>query len=158
MTLAAQAVQQQRGRFVPKAPAQLRVARTCYRHLAGRLGVQLLDALVEEGLLAFDDGDRQLLLTPQGHAWLQRELGVPEGVAAAQFKPCLDWTERRFHAGGAGAEGMLDAMLHHGWLARRRDRQVRLTDLGLERLCTLLPAHRQAWQGCVDRAVVASPA
>lgn len=61
-------------------------ARTCYDHLAGTLGVAIMDAMTERGLL---DWTRGLALTPTGEAWLA-ELGVPSppGPPAPAAPPC----------------------------------------------------------------------
>ncbi|RQW95376.1 ArsR/SmtB family transcription factor, partial [Micromonospora globispora] len=74
------------------AGAALAYARTCYDHLAGRLGVQLYDALLTRGLL---DRTAGLALTPAGLTWLAR-LEVPVEPLRAARRPlvrdCLDWT------------------------------------------------------------------
>jgi len=90
--------------------AALRTARTCYDHLAGRLGVALADALGEGGRieLSTDAG----LVTDAGIAFFDRigidlgALNAPHGGRPARVlcRPCLDWSERRPHlAGGIGA-------------------------------------------------------
>jgi DNA-binding transcriptional ArsR family regulator len=95
------------------ASAALARGRTCYDHLAGRLGVAITDAMLDRGLLG--DG---LGVTDAGRAWLT-DLGVPlAGARRPLGRACLDWTERRSHlAGPAGAR--LCALLHErGWVRR----------------------------------------
>lgn len=89
--------------------AAMRRARTCYDHLAGRLGVAISDALIDRG--AVELGDEAGLLSDRGVAFLD-DIGVDlaamtsgRRVAARAFcRPCLDWSERRPHlAGRVGA-------------------------------------------------------
>src|SRR5260221_3544212 len=81
---------------------KLRAARTCYNHLAGRLGVALADAMLAQQQLVL--GEDAGVLTAAGQSLLQR-LAVPvsqETVSNRAFcKPCLDWSETRPHIGRA---------------------------------------------------------
>jgi DNA-binding transcriptional ArsR family regulator len=120
----------------PKA-RRLREARTCYDHLAGRLGVALADALEREGLVAAD-GPERYRLTPSGAARFA-ELGVElAGVRAGRrglARPCLDWTERRRHLAGPLAARLLERLFALGWLERGREsRAAVLTAAGREGL------------------------
>jgi DNA-binding transcriptional ArsR family regulator len=123
--------------FVPNTPARLRAARTCYDHLAGTLGVQLHDRLRQLTWLT-EASERGYALTAEGAGGLAR-LGVD--VAAAQAlrrrfaTACLDWSERRFHLGGALGAALLDLALKRRWIARDLDsRIVSLTTLGRREL------------------------
>ena len=102
----------------------LRTARTCYDHLAGRLGVALTDALVAGGYaeLANDAG----LVTEPGLRFLGR-IGIDvEALTARRAKrgarvlcrPCLDWSERRPHLAGAVGAALCTHSLEHGWVRR----------------------------------------
>ncbi|HEY8293298.1 MAG TPA: metalloregulator ArsR/SmtB family transcription factor [Thermomicrobiales bacterium] len=100
----------------------IRHARTCYDHLAGVTGVQLLDAFVERGWLTTEEGPRpRYRLTPAGEAALRAR-----GVALDQAKQarrmyafgCLDWTERRPHLGGALGAAVLHALEETGIIHR----------------------------------------
>lgn len=104
---------------------RLAYARTCYDHLAGRLGVALHDGMLRTGLVDRADG---LVLTPAGHDVLA-ELGVeiPHGRGPA-LKECLDWTERREHLSGALPTALLARAIEDGWLDRAADRTVRVAD------------------------------
>ncbi|WP_406280606.1 ArsR/SmtB family transcription factor [Embleya sp. NBC_00896] len=103
--------------------------RTCYDHLAGRLGVAITDALTTRGLLRQDAG---FALTDGGVAWLT-DLGADLTTTGKRplVRPCLDWTERRPHlAGTAGAE-LCRLVLTMGWAERiGSGRAVRTTALG----------------------------
>jgi DNA-binding transcriptional ArsR family regulator len=89
-------------------------ARTCYDHLAGRLGVALADAMTERGLIDWSDG---IALTPEGQAWLE-DLGVKVEVRRGRpaVRSCLDVTERRPHIAGAVGAALCSHALHHGWV------------------------------------------
>ncbi|WP_211363569.1 ArsR/SmtB family transcription factor [Saccharothrix saharensis] len=117
------------------ADQALRRGRTCYDHLAGRLGVAITDAMTTRGLLTAD-----LAVTDDGLAWLGRELAfTPPASRRPLAKACLDWTERRSHlAGTAGAH--LHAHFHErGWVRRvGTGRAVRLTPTGETALHDLL--------------------
>ncbi len=103
--------------------AALRAARTCYDHLAGRLGVALADGLVAGGHveLASDAG----LVTGAGIALFDR-LGIDvASLSAARGKrarvlcrPCLDWSERRPHLAGAVGAALCSQSLEEGWIRR----------------------------------------
>jgi len=114
----------------PAADSPARLARTCYDHLAGRAGVQLLDGLVARGWLAPGDG-RDLRVTEAGEPALAR-LGVDLALAGRSRRAlaieCADWTERRPHLGGALGAALLAAMLDQG-RARLRPAD-RAVDLG----------------------------
>src|SRR5512135_1567811 len=73
----------------------LKHARTCYRHLAGELGVEVLRALLARGRLV--PGEHGYELTPAGRSWMA-SLGVDADAATRGERyayPCLDWSERR---------------------------------------------------------------
>jgi hypothetical protein len=103
--------------------ALLRAARTCYDHLAGRLGVALTDALVAAGQveLAQDGG----LMTDAGMELLCR-LGIDVGPMVARSsprgrvlcRPCLDWSERRPHLAGAVGAALCSLSFANGWIRR----------------------------------------
>jgi DNA-binding transcriptional ArsR family regulator len=109
----------------------LRQGRTCYDHLAGVAGVELLDELLRRGWMAEHDGPRpHYHLTPQGSQALQSRGVDLSGAQKArrQFTyGCLDWTERRPHLGGALGAAILKALADAGYI--RRDRQSRAVTL-----------------------------
>jgi DNA-binding transcriptional ArsR family regulator len=130
--------------------AALRAARTCYDHLAGRLGVEVFGRLVTNGDIVGGDGrhhrDRAVndRFSAEGHDLAYRlteggrerlaDLGVrlpdPAGGAVA-LRYCVDWTEQRHHLSGAVGRALATQLLELGWLRRApRGRAVHLTDLG----------------------------
>ncbi|WP_151632079.1 ArsR/SmtB family transcription factor [Noviherbaspirillum aerium] len=117
-------------------PPAMRFARTCYDHLAGELAVQLLAQLEGKGLLS--SSDRQMELSARGE---QAFLGfgidpAPLRGARRQFAcGCLDWSERRFHLGGALGAALLQALMERKWLLRgQAPRVLQLTPRGREGL------------------------
>ena len=114
----------------------LRFARTCYDHLAGRLGVAIADALVRKKYVVLSDEGGEL--TTAGKRFLVRfgtALMPASGSRRVFCRPCLDWSERRYHiAGHVGAE-ICRCCLERGWLMRQRgSRVIRLTPAGLRGL------------------------
>jgi DNA-binding transcriptional ArsR family regulator len=107
-------------------------ARTCYDHLAGRVAVAMADALVAHGHVVLgDDGGE---VTRSGARFLARfgaDLTSPLRGRRIFCRPCLDWSERRYHvAGRVGAE-ICRICLQRGWFVRMRDsRALRLTPPG----------------------------
>ncbi len=125
--------------------AALRAARTCYDHLAGRLGVAITERLVREGGLDLDD--ERARLTDEGRRALA-DLGIdlPSGAAGGSrfdplsCRPCLDWSERRFHLAGRLATHICQACVQRGWIRlRAASRAVDVTPPGRAAL--------QAWLG-----------
>jgi hypothetical protein len=105
----------------------LRQARTCYDHLAGVAGVQLLDEMFRRGWLEPNEPGENMRslyrLTPQGTQAL-RERGV-DVVRACKTRRrfafgCVDWTERRAHLGEALGAAILEAMLRAGIVQRQQ--------------------------------------
>jgi hypothetical protein len=111
-------------------------ARTCYDHLAGRLGVRMTDALTGAGLLDQAGG---FALTAAGLDWLESAMGVDVAALRAGRRPlvrqCIDWTERRPHLGGASGAAICGRFLAEGWIRRiNGGRAVRVTPAGAEAL------------------------
>jgi DNA-binding transcriptional ArsR family regulator len=136
----------------------LRRARLCYDHLAGRLGVALMTALINAGALDGGDGihhpeaaltdrlsapghDVDYQLTGHGAA-LIGEFGIDLAALRARRRPliryCLDWTEQRHHLAGVLGAALADRLFELDWLchAPPTNRAVRLTDAGRTGLAT----------------------
>lgn len=115
-------------KITPRVPPDLQFARCCYDHLAGALGVQLLGGLLERGYLHAD-----MTLTDTGTDWFT-DFGLDVTALQRQkrplTRPCLDWSERRPHLGGALGAALLTHLLGLGWLARAEGRSLRLTVAG----------------------------
>ncbi|MBV8120279.1 MAG: helix-turn-helix transcriptional regulator [Alphaproteobacteria bacterium] len=110
----------------------LRSARTCYDHLAGRLGVALAESLTaRRHVLLDEDGGA---VTGEGAHFLD-ELGLDladaQGRRRRFCRPCVDWSERRPHLGGAVGAALAQHCFALGWIARIRDsRAVAITAAG----------------------------
>ena len=114
--------------------ARLRVARCCYGHLAGQLGVALFDALLRQGRLASTASGFEL--TDTGRAWLAG-LGMsatPPGSGRRFAYRCLDWSERRDHLAGQLADELYRHFSAQGWLRRTSGRAVEVTPSGRREL------------------------
>lgn len=105
----------------PTADSPVRLARTCYDHLAGVAGVRLMDGLLARGWVVPGAG-RELRLTDAGaRALAGAGVGVPVARRSRRAVAirCQDWTERRPHLGGALGAAILAAMLDQGRLRLR---------------------------------------
>jgi DNA-binding transcriptional ArsR family regulator len=146
-------------RVAPPAPVRslrqgtraeaVRSARTCYDHLAGRLGVDIFAALIADGHVTGGDGrhdplaagadhlsgpgrDVDYRLAPSGRAKLE-ELGVELPAGDLRLRYCIDWSEQRHHLSGAVGRALARRAFELGWL-RRPDtsRAVLVTEEGRE--------------------------
>ncbi len=102
---------------------RMRLARTCYDHIAGRLGVALADALCAQGWVEVQDD--AALVTPLGLERLA-SLGIAlaattsgKARAAPLCRPCLDWSERRPHLAGRLGAALCSHGLERGWVRKR---------------------------------------
>lgn len=102
-----------------KPLAPIRMARTCYDHLAGRLGVALTQMMVRRKYLK--RYGRDFRVTAAGEAFLRR-LGVDVQRAKRQrrgfARQCLDWTEGQPHLAGALGAAFAKRWLELKWLNR----------------------------------------
>jgi hypothetical protein len=102
----------------PKDPA-LRRARVCYDHLAGDLGVQMLDSLRRQKLVRQHKHDIEL--TTEGRRFLESTLQISAETLAHPRRPvckaCLDWSERRHHLAGTLGAALLKRFTELKWAA-----------------------------------------
>lgn len=129
----------------------LRHARTCYDHLAGRLGVAIADTMCGRGHLLLDHDGAEITTT--GIAFLHR-LGVHTTLGSGRrfCRPCLDWSERRPHLAGRIGAALACRCFELGWIARHpASRTVSVTAAGragfAEHFGLALPSHL-ATQNC----------
>jgi DNA-binding transcriptional ArsR family regulator len=110
----------------------LRFARTCYDHVAGKLGVAIADALVAKQYIVLTEEGGEV--TPGGARFLTKfgaELDAKAGGRRIFCRACLDWSERRYHVAGLVGAEVWRRCLELGWLARKRDtRAVQVTAAG----------------------------
>jgi DNA-binding transcriptional ArsR family regulator len=110
----------------------LAAERTCYDHLAGRLGVALADNLSKRGFVLLED--EAGVMTSSGRRFLE-DFGLDfrriDARKRSACRACLDWSERRFHIGGALGAALAERCFHLGWIERRRDgRALTITPSG----------------------------
>lgn len=128
----------------PRSPKarELRFARCCYDHLAGRVGVAIADTLEGRGLLVDPaSGDRRTKLyeiSASGHCWFG-ELGIDvDRIRPAKrglARRCLDWTERRHHLAGPLGRALFTRFGELEWVVRdESSRVVRVTHKGAREL------------------------
>jgi hypothetical protein len=112
--------------------AALRAARTCYDHLAGRLGVGLADALAAHRFIVMiGDGGH---VTRSGSRFLS-DFGIDLAAAERRrrifCRPCLDWSERRSHLAGSLGAALATRCFELGWIERTQEsRAVAITEAG----------------------------
>jgi DNA-binding transcriptional ArsR family regulator len=98
---------------------ELRTARMCYDHIAGRIGVGIADALIGHGHIAFEDGAGEV--TDSGRRFFA-DLGVdlitPVKSRRIFCRSCLDWSERRPHIAGHVGAQIASFCFAQKWLAR----------------------------------------
>jgi DNA-binding transcriptional ArsR family regulator len=130
-----------RVRTGPKDPA-LRRARICYDHLAGDLGVQMLDSMKKQRLLR--QSKAAIELTAEGERFLARSLQISAETLSHPRRPtcrtCLDWSERRHHLAGTLGAAMMARFTELNWAARDTapgSRVVNFTRNGEKRFAAL---------------------
>ena len=99
----------------PRDP-ELRQARSCYDHLAGDLAVRMFDRFVERRLLT--RGGDAMRVTASGKRFFAKagiDVDALERGRRALCRPCLDWSERRSHLGGALGGAIFDRIIAQGW-------------------------------------------
>jgi DNA-binding transcriptional ArsR family regulator len=120
-----------RVRSSPREPA-LRKARVCYDHLAGELGVLVLDSFEKRRFLRRTESGPEL--TASGRRFCQSmdiDVEASAGQRRALCRLCLDWSVRRHHLAGALGAAVLAQCYERGWARRAKDtRVVQFSDAG----------------------------
>jgi DNA-binding transcriptional ArsR family regulator len=132
----------------------VRFARTCYDHLAGKLGTELMAAMIERGMIEGGDGNfdparanEDRLSAPGWDVdYRLTERGIDEltafGIDLEELpkkrrliRYCIDWSEQRHHLAGALGAAVAERTLELGWV-RRADatRALHVTDEGFKGL------------------------
>ncbi|GLW70082.1 transcriptional regulator [Kitasatospora phosalacinea] len=144
-----------------RTTSALRRSRTCYDHLAGRLGVALMGTLLDRGLLTGHDGthrpatavrdrssgyghDHHYRLTPSGRAALH-QLGIDLDALPPRrplVRYCVDWSEQQHHLAGAAGAALTARLLTLRWLRHGTSpRVVHLTPSGTTGLADWIGLH-----------------
>ena len=135
-----------RVRTGPKEPA-LRRARICYDHLAGDLGVQMLDSMTAQKLVRQIKQDIEL--TADGECFLAESLQISPDMLTHPRRPvckaCLDWSERRHHLAGTLGAALMRRFTELAWAARDPtpgSRVVNFSRTGEKRFAALFGQHQ----------------
>ena len=130
-----------RVRTGPRDPA-LRRARVCYDHLAGDLGVQMLDSMRRQKLVR--QHKNEIELTADGERFVEKALQIDAATLTHPRRPvckaCLDWSERRHHLAGTLGAAMMTRFAELKWAARDAapgSRVVNFTRTGEKRFAAL---------------------
>jgi DNA-binding transcriptional ArsR family regulator len=130
-----------RVRTGPKDPA-LRRARICYDHLAGDLGVQMLDSMKKQRLVRASK--QAIELTNDGKRFMAESLQIDTDALVHPRRPvckaCLDWSERRHHLAGTLGAAVMARFTELKWAARDEapgSRVVNFTRTGEKRFAAL---------------------
>jgi len=133
-----------RVRTGPKDPA-LRRARICYDHLAGDLGVQMLDSTRKQKLVR--QSKQSIELTGEGKRFMAKALQIDADMLAHPRRPvckaCLDWSERRHHLAGTLGAAVMSRFTELNWAARDSapgSRVVNFTRTGEKKFAALFGA------------------
>ncbi|WP_067839388.1 ArsR/SmtB family transcription factor [Amphibacillus sediminis] len=109
----------------------IRTARTCYDHLAGRLGVSLTEAFIKRGYLIEDQDN--FLVTDMGEKFFNDfDINLAELRKKRRYfaRKCLDWSERRYHLAGSLGHAVMIRLLDLGWIDKLPDRAIKVTKKG----------------------------
>ncbi len=100
----------------------MREARVCYDHLAGTMGVALLDGLCARGIIERNEDGLELSAT--GAAFFAG-IGIDVGALRKGRRPvcraCLDWSVRRSHLAGSLGAAIYDKVMVEKWARRQPD-------------------------------------
>jgi len=115
-------------------------ARTCYDHIAGKVGVAITAAMTDRRIIRPAGGE--FVVTKQGREWFESAGMDTEEIRLekrAFARRCLDWSERKPHLAGALGAALLRKMLKEKWVRKVGDsRELMLTPGGRAQLKTLL--------------------
>lgn len=110
---------------------KVRIARTCYDHLAGKLGVSLTEAFIQKGYLI--EGEVDFIVTDMGETFFgdfNMDLELLRNKRRHFARKCLDWSERRYHLAGSLGNAFLERLLDLGWIEKLPGRAVKVTETG----------------------------
>ncbi|MEO5594206.1 MAG: winged helix-turn-helix domain-containing protein [Chitinophagaceae bacterium] len=114
----------------------IKQCRTCYDHLAGKLGVAVTDSMLKQRIII--ERSNNFTLSSKGKQWFSG-FGIDAELLQQQrrsfLRPCLDWSERRYHIAGSLAAALLDKILFEDWIRKSKNsRAVVITAKGQKSL------------------------
>lgn len=110
----------------------VKYCRTCYDHLAGKVGVLIADKLISQKIIELRD--KTYVVTEKGNKFFS-EFGLELTELQKQrryfAKACLDWSERKYHLAGSLGNAILEKMLKLDWVRRTKNsRAIVITSVG----------------------------
>jgi len=129
-------VPKERQKKVTDNNSGIKYCRTCYDHLAGKIGVEITAKLIDKKYIVLDN--KSFLVTDEGKTFFE-DLGIDLEALKKQkrifAKPCLDWSERKHHFSGSLAAALLNKMFEMDWIRRiDNSRAVSITANGQKAL------------------------
>jgi DNA-binding transcriptional ArsR family regulator len=110
----------------------IKYARTCYDHLAGKIGVQLTQSLLQHKFLIAYTGRYEV--SDAGNKWFESldiDMTAIQKLNRKFAYPCLDWSERNHHLGGALGAALLRSMMQKDWIRNvKHSREIVVTGKG----------------------------
>jgi DNA-binding transcriptional ArsR family regulator len=100
----------------------VRYCRSCYDHLAGKVGVLLTDGLLKQQFIYKQDNSFEV--SPEGETWfnsLSIDVDLLKKQKRSFARPCLDWSERKHHLAGSLGAALLNRMIVDGWVRKEKD-------------------------------------
>jgi len=120
--------------------SRIKYCRTCYDHLAGKVGVSITDKLLSRKILEVSHQDFKI--SSSGIKWFDSlDISIVElkGSKRALARQCLDWSEKRPHISGAVGAALANKLFDLKWLQRvKNSRIVSVTPLGQKKIYDLL--------------------
>jgi len=114
----------------------IKYCRTCYDHLAGKVGVLITDSLIQQKIII--EKSKSFAVSGKGQKWFSNlDINIDNLKKERRFlvRPCLDWSERRHHIAGSLAASLLEKMLSAGWLRKTKNsRAIIITGKGQKKL------------------------
>ncbi|OQP49832.1 transcriptional regulator [Niastella yeongjuensis] len=112
--------------------SDIKYCRTCYDHLAGRVGVLVTEKLIAQKIIELQN--KVYTLTTKGDKFF-RDFGIDVNELKNKrrlfARPCLDWSERKYHLSGSLGAALLNEMLQADWLRRKKNsRAIVITSKG----------------------------
>jgi DNA-binding transcriptional ArsR family regulator len=115
------------------------VARTCYDHIAGKLGVSIFQSLVACDAISHhysnpSDFSQEVSLGINADKIfnaLKINLSSVDSNRRKYVYACLDWTEKQPHLAGAVGAALCHSMMEQKWVVRNDEKRVlRVTNAG----------------------------
>src|SRR5579859_1540745 len=103
----------------------IKYCRTCYDHLAGKVGVSITDRLLKNKLIVPVETNYEVTTT--GRKWFSQldiETDELKGQRRTFAKKCLDWSERRHHIAGSLGAALLEKMISDDWIRKTKNSRV----------------------------------